>query len=90
VVRYLTGIPRKPLPVGRVVVHNHVRPEGFHARYPLGLNGFRAWTDDLDPDHHEPCSCVWAEGRLEQHYQVCEAWSRRRRAELLAARSEAG
>jgi hypothetical protein len=37
--RYVTGIPRKPLAKGIVLVHNHVVPA-----FPLGMNGFRAWT----------------------------------------------
>jgi hypothetical protein len=37
-VRYITGIPRKPLPPDHVVVHNHVRPA-----HPIGRNGFRVW-----------------------------------------------
>ena len=51
------------------MVHNHVRPEDFHASYPLGLNGFRAWTDDAS-DRYALCSCEWAEGLLAEHYQV--------------------
>jgi hypothetical protein len=36
---YVTAIPRKELPGGRVLVHNRVTP------YPkIGTNGFRAWT----------------------------------------------
>jgi hypothetical protein len=37
-VRYVTGIPRRTLPPGQVVVHNHVRSQPY-----LGMNGFRAW-----------------------------------------------
>lgn len=76
-VRYLSGLPRKPLPEGRIVVHNHVRPyldptcpERDMSQMPLGRNGFRAWTDDQDDDHYEPCDCGWRTDRLPIHYQV--------------------
>ena len=62
-VRYLTDVPRKPLPEGRVVVHNHVIPA-----MPLGTNGFRAWTQTLTPQL-EVCDCSWAPS-LSQHYRV--------------------
>jgi hypothetical protein len=51
---YVTGIPRKALPEGRVLVHNQVAPQPT-----LGLNGFRAWTQTLD-NSLVPCSCGWA------------------------------
>lgn len=63
-IEYLTSIPRDPIPTGRIVAHNHVRPV-----HPLGLNGFRAWTDDAS-DRYEPCDCEWAAGRLAQHHRV--------------------
>ena len=69
-IRYLRSIPRGPLPTGRIVAHNHVRPPDFHASYPLGLNWFRAWTDDADAKRYELCLCEWAEGRLATHYRV--------------------
>ena len=68
-IRYLKSIPRTPIPAGRIVAHNHVRPEDFHPNYPLGRNGFRAWTDDTDDEHYELCSCEWAHGRLAKHYR---------------------
>ena len=50
---YITGIPRKPLPPGHLVVHNHVRPdldparraEGVESMADVyhGMNGFRTW-----------------------------------------------
>ena len=40
--RYVHGISRKPLPEGRVLVHNHVIPQPR-----IGMNGFRAWTQLL-------------------------------------------
>lgn len=53
-VRYLSWhVPRRLAP-GRVLVHNHVRPQ-----VPLGRNGFRAWTQRRD-DTLEPCPCDWA------------------------------
>jgi hypothetical protein len=61
-VHYIAGIPRKPLPDGIVLVHNHVIPQRR-----LGLNGFRAWTQTLD-ESIEPCPCNWAGGR--PHYRL--------------------
>jgi hypothetical protein len=52
--RYVTGIPRKPLPKGVVLVHNHVVPQ-----QKLGMKGFRAWTQNLTDDL-EVCPCDWA------------------------------
>jgi hypothetical protein len=52
--KYVHGIPRKPLPEGRVLVHNRVIPTRT-----LGLHGFRAWTQTLT-DNLEVCSCDWA------------------------------
>jgi hypothetical protein len=76
-VRYITGIPRKPLPAGHVVVHNHVRPA-----HPIGLHGFRVWIaappDDPrigrayrreDPFNVVRCDCGWAP-ELPEHYRV--------------------
>ena len=34
-ITYLTDAPGEPIPPGRVVAHNHVRPAS-----PLGRNGF--------------------------------------------------
>jgi hypothetical protein len=44
--RYLSAHPatRTPEPRGRIVVHNHIRPDDFTPDYPLGDNGFRAWS----------------------------------------------
>ncbi len=52
--RYVTGIPREPLPAGMALVHNHVVPQRT-----LGQNGFRAWTQPFD-DTLARCSCDWA------------------------------
>jgi len=64
--RYVSGIPRNPLPDGRVLVHNHVKPQP-----ELGLNGFRAWTQNLTDDL-EACQCDWAGVDLHglKHYRV--------------------
>lgn len=62
--RYLTSIPRTPIPKGKIVVHNHVRPTAL-----LGGNGFRAWTDVPDAKY-ERCRCQWAAGILKEHYRV--------------------
>jgi hypothetical protein len=52
--RYVRSIPRKPLPKGTVLVHNHVVPQK-----KLGWNGFRAWTQQLT-DELVLCECDWA------------------------------
>lgn len=64
--RYLGGMPRS-LPQGRVLVHNHVRPQAV-----LGRNGFRAWTMLLDEVLLEECRCDWAGVDLHglKHYRV--------------------
>jgi hypothetical protein len=64
--RYVNGIPRKPLPEGVVLVHNHVVPQRR-----LRVNGFRAWTQTLT-DSLELCPCDWAGVDLRgvKHYQV--------------------
>jgi hypothetical protein len=88
-VRYVTEIPREPLPGGHVVVHNHVRPA-----HPIGSRGFRAWiavpgelldapgvvvdpvvADAEDPRGYEVerCDCGWASGDLAEHYRVRRA-----------------
>jgi hypothetical protein len=66
--RYVRGIPRKPLPEGRVLVHNHVVPQKR-----LGLNGFRAWVQTLN-DRLEICNCNWAGVDLHglKHYRLKE------------------
>jgi hypothetical protein len=66
--RYITGIPRKPLPEGRVLVHNHVIPSRI-----LGWRGFRAWTQMLDGEPElVPCPCNWCGVDLRglPHYRV--------------------
>ena len=63
---YVTGIPRKSLPEGRVLVHNHVLPQAT-----LGQNGFRAWTQLLDGTLMV-CPCKWAGRDLRgmTHYRM--------------------
>ena len=69
--RYLSGIPRKPLPPGQVVVHNRVAPTRR-----LGSRGFRAWIAATEPDPPElarlhqviRCGCGWAP-ELPEHYR---------------------
>jgi hypothetical protein len=58
-VRYVAGeyLP-KTVPVGRVLMHNHVR----HGRYwGCGLNGFRSWWADKPFDGFVPCPCGFAD-----------------------------
>jgi hypothetical protein len=45
---YLTKPPRF-LPIGKVLVHNHVKPR-------LGSRRFRAWLDRQD-EKYEVCTC---------------------------------
>src|SRR5688572_30118953 len=63
---YVTGIPRKALPEGRVLVHNHIVPQRR-----LGMNGFRAWTQPRD-ERLILCSCDWAGVNLGglDHYRI--------------------
>jgi hypothetical protein len=63
---YVRSIPRKPLPNGIVLVHNHVVPQK-----KLGWNGFRAWTQQRT-DELISCKCDWAgvDLRKLQHYRV--------------------
>jgi hypothetical protein len=57
--------PRKPLPKGRVLVHNHIA----HTKdMPLGLNGFRVWTQKADPMSLELCRCGW-QGVTHYHFK---------------------
>ena len=46
-VRYCSSVPRKPLPEGRVLVHNHIA----HTKdMPAGVHGFRFWTQKAEPN----------------------------------------
>jgi hypothetical protein len=63
--RYVNSIPRK-IADGRVLVHNHIRPQK-----PIGWNGFRVWTERLT-DALEICDCKFAGLDLHGlvHYRV--------------------
>ena len=50
----VTGIPP-----GKVVVHNHVRPQADMSWWPPRLDGFCAWAQ-LPDDELEVCPCPWA------------------------------
>ena len=57
--QYLTTVPQLPPTDGNVIVHNHVRPEGFTATWGPGWAGWRAWLSKPGPDLIE-CDCGWA------------------------------
>jgi hypothetical protein len=59
------------LPPGRVVVHNSAVPDAWTPSTPLGLYGFRAWTQ-IATDEIEECSCQWSSW-LGKHYRVAGA-----------------
>ena len=66
--RYIgNGVPRK-VPEGRVLVHNRV---SHGPRTPVGVRGFRAWTQPVDADDPPvvECDCGWAAG-AGVHYRV--------------------
>src|SRR5262245_60476963 len=50
-IRYLSGVPRKPLPEGVRLVHNfYPGPDDDPGRdRKIGLNGFRIWITDEPP-----------------------------------------
>jgi hypothetical protein len=62
-----TGLPKKPIPAGCFLVHNHVNPTS-----KLGMRGFRAWIQKGRGDLVRCCcdfgGCKNAE--LHQHYRV--------------------
>lgn len=66
--RFVRGIPRKRLPKGTVLVHNHLTPQR-----KIGDGGFWAWTQKLDDGLIE-CKCDWAGMNLKslKHYRVKE------------------
>ena len=67
--RYLARFPRsRHWSEGDVLVHNHVRPEGFLPDTPPGTDGFRAWTQARD-DRLALCDCGWAPA-VGPHYRV--------------------
>jgi hypothetical protein len=59
-VRYISGIPRKPLPPGHVVVHRPGEPRGWIA----------APADDGGGYDVVHCNCGWEADRLAEHYRV--------------------
>ena len=69
-VRYVGRWTPRTVPPGRIVVHNHVRPEGF-PDVPVGWHGFRVWTDVPKPRDYRvvTCRCGWAP-HLRRHFRV--------------------
>jgi hypothetical protein len=73
---YVRGgtFPRKLRP-GMRLVHNHVRPEGFHPNYPIGMWGFRAWWTTTKAGRLDKrqrlvqCQCGWAP-EVPRHYRI--------------------
>jgi len=63
--RYISRVPRKPLSVGYVLVHNHI---AHTKNMPVGLNGFRIWTQKAEPEALELCRCGW-EGVVHYHFK---------------------
>lgn len=65
---YVSAIPRKELPEGRVLVHNDVMPQS-----KIGTHGFRVWTQ-LKTSRLVRCQCDWAGVDLHglPHYRVPE------------------
>jgi hypothetical protein len=64
-------VPRK-IPKGRVLVHNHVVPVGFHKWLQHGASGFRAWTQKKS-ERLVRCHCGWTDL---PHYHVRGAFGR--------------
>jgi hypothetical protein len=61
------SLPSKPLPPGRVLVHNHVVPH-----LELGLSGFRAWTQ-LKTRNLVRCHCSFGfikNAEVNKHYRI--------------------
>jgi hypothetical protein len=66
-IRYCERLPSKPIPAGRYLAHNHVKPAPR-----LGLNGFRAWTQAHKRDLVR-CYCDFGgcqNAALHKHYRV--------------------
>ena len=69
-IRYLPYLPRKGVPEGFVLVHNHVVRS-----LTYGWNGFR-WWQQLPDDALEECPCEWCGFAKEfgaPHYRVKRA-----------------
>jgi hypothetical protein len=61
------GLPRKPIPAGRFLVHNQVVPQAH-----LGADGFRAWTQSTRRGLLR-CRCDFGgckNAELHKHYRV--------------------
>jgi hypothetical protein len=66
-IRYLSHLPREPIAAGRFLVHNRVKPVS-----ELGLNGFRAWTQN-DDSRLVKCRCRFggcANAKFHTHYRI--------------------
>ena len=60
--KYLPNERRRelPIPADQILVHNHVRPDDFHADYLPGVHGFRSWLSPAaDLAEFRPCHCEW-------------------------------
>jgi hypothetical protein len=66
---YVTRIPRRALPEGRVLAHNDATPQPR-----IREHGFRAWTQ-LKTSRLVECHCDWAGVDLHglTHYRVRES-----------------
>jgi hypothetical protein len=58
------NIGKVVVPVGKVVVHNHVKPSRI-----VGNRGFRAWLSAPKNREITVCDCAWAP-ELGQHFQM--------------------
>lgn len=58
----------KAIPDGKWLVHNQVTVGITPKRRP-GVQGFRAWLDELGTERRTPCDCGWAP-ELGRHYRV--------------------
>jgi len=66
--RDLVALP-KSVSAHRVLVHNHIQ---HTTDMPVGLNGFRAWTQLPDYAKLDACNCGWSGF---PHYKVRGIWS---------------
>ena len=56
--RYVRGLTvPKTIGTGRKLMHNNVR---HTVNMPIGVNGFRAWTDTKVPAGFIRCPCGWS------------------------------
>jgi hypothetical protein len=70
--RYIRGAHPRTIPRGKVLVHNHVIPVGFHKWLHHGASGFRAWTQKKTPELTR-CRCGWADL---PHYHIRGVYGR--------------